>query len=80
MTGGLHRSPSGLHTRTAPVGTSTGTLEVLVGGMPVGTVYPVYLPGRLHTAGAPVAWCAYREGQYAGHHRSRTAAVRVVAA
>lgn len=63
--------------RTRPVGAHTGTLAVVLGARTVGTVYPLRLPGRVPGV---VAWCAYCQGRYCGHERSRAAAVRVVAA
>lgn len=69
-----------MHTHTPyalrAVGTHTGTVAVLVAAVPVGTVYPLRLPGQVPGV---VAWCAYCRGTYCGHERSRAAAVRAVA-
>lgn len=63
--------------RLRPVGAHTGTLAVVVAAQPVGTVYPLRLPGRMPGV---VAYVAHWHGLYVGHEPSRAAAVRAVMA
>lgn len=71
--------PTGPYSTTTlhKVGKATGTRVVRVAAHPVGTVYPLRLPGQVPGV---VAWVAHRQGAYVGHERSCAAAVRAVLA